>query len=56
MIAESKESIGAFIDSNVWLYAFNRKQDENKHEVAKAVVAQPDLWVSTQVINEVAKI
>ncbi|PSN12733.1 PIN domain nuclease [filamentous cyanobacterium CCT1] len=44
-----------FVDSNVWLYAFNRRQDEAKHQIAKAIVAEPDLLVSTQVINEVCK-
>lgn len=44
-----------FVDSNIWLYAFNRRQDEVKHQIAKAVVAEPGLLVSTQVINEVCK-
>ncbi|MBW4483480.1 MAG: PIN domain-containing protein [Tildeniella torsiva UHER 1998/13D] len=44
-----------FIDSNVWLYAFNRRQDDVKHQIAKAIVAKPGLLVSTQVINEVCK-
>ncbi|WOD38925.1 PIN domain-containing protein [Nodosilinea sp. E11] len=44
-----------FVDSNIWLYAFNRRQDEAKHQVSKAIVADPGLLVSTQVINEVCK-
>lgn len=44
-----------FVDSNVWLYAFNRRQDEAKHQIAKAIVAESGLLVSTQVINEVCK-
>ncbi|PZV18134.1 MAG: PIN domain nuclease [Leptolyngbya sp.] len=44
-----------FVDSNIWLYAFNRRQDEAKHQIAKAMVAEPGLLVSTQVINEVCK-
>lgn len=55
MIAKSNENVGSFVDSNVWLYAFNRKQDEDKHQAAKTVVAKSNLWVSTQVINEVCK-
>ena len=44
-----------FVDSNIWLYAFNRRQDEVKHQTAKAIVVEPSLLVSTQVVNEVCK-
>ena len=44
-----------FVDSNIWLYAFNRRQDEAKHQIAKTIVVEPGLLVSTQVINEVCK-
>lgn len=43
------------MDSNIWLYAFNRAQDEAKHQIAKSIVAKGELWISTQVINEVCK-
>jgi predicted nucleic acid-binding protein len=44
----------AFLDSNVWLYAFIKGQDSNK--TAKAIIlinALSTIFVSTQVINEV---
>jgi predicted nucleic acid-binding protein len=44
-----------FIDSNIWFYAFNRKQDAAKHQLAKHLVSVGNLWISTQVINEVCK-
>jgi predicted nucleic acid-binding protein len=46
----------AFIDSNIWLYAF-LKQDEEKRETAKKLIKSiksNSLYVSTQIINEVS--
>ena len=42
-----------FIDSNIWLYALNKRQDEHKHAVANQLVRAKGFIVSTQVINEV---
>ena len=55
MTANPAQPSSCFVDSNIWLYAFNRKQDEAKHQLAKAIVDRTGLWVSTQVINEVCK-
>lgn len=41
-----------FLDSNVWLYAL-WSIDDPRHVVAAARVMQPDVAVSTQVVNEV---
>jgi len=44
-----------FIDSNIWLYALLPKQDETKEAIAKSLIEgnQPDIVISTQVINEI---
>lgn len=42
-----------FIDTNVWLYAFIATGDEAKQLAAKSTIQQPDVFISTQVINEV---
>lgn len=45
----------AFIDTNVWLYAFSESQDPQKHAVAKSLIRQsPRVAISTQIVNEVA--
>lgn len=41
-----------FIDSNVWLYAF-MDGDSLKHSRAVELISQPEVTLSTQVINEV---
>jgi len=43
----------AFVDSNVWLYAFIKSQDEKKHAAARALILRCRPVISTQVINEV---
>lgn len=55
MTADAPPSTLCFVDSNIWLYALNCQQDEAKHQIATAIVANLGLWVSTQVINEVCK-
>lgn len=55
MTASSSQPTTYFVDSNIWLYAFNRKQDERKHQQAKNIVSRESVWISTQVINEVCK-
>ena len=43
-----------FIDTNIWLYAFNDSQDVSKTQRAKQVIRQtPQIIVSSQVVNEV---
>lgn len=42
-----------FIDTNIWLYAFIAAGDEAKQLAAKSTIQQPDVVISTQVINEV---
>ena len=42
----------AFIDSNVWLYAF-MDESSPKHASAKALIEQDRVVLSTQVVNEV---
>lgn len=46
-------SAKAFIDSNVFLYAFSDKEPE-KHAVAKALILDGKYTISVQVINEVS--
>ena len=45
--------IVSFIDTNVWLYAFIKSQDEKKNKTAKDTLKQCQPVTSTQVINEV---
>ena len=42
-----------FIDTNIWLYSFIETQDREKTYVAKSIVKQKLITVSTQIINEV---
>ena len=42
-----------FIDSNVWLYAFIKSQDQDKTAIAKATIQSNEIAVSTQIISEV---
>ncbi|HEY0734984.1 MAG TPA: PIN domain-containing protein [Herpetosiphonaceae bacterium] len=44
-----------FIDTNIWLYAFNQSQDKQKHQLAKRLIRQTSrIVVSNQVVNEVS--
>ncbi len=43
----------AFIDTNIWLYAFIQGQEPYKHKIAVNILRQCTPIVSTQVINEV---
>jgi predicted nucleic acid-binding protein len=42
-----------FIDSNIWLYAMIQSQDPRKHKIANEVTRSKNIFISTQVINEV---
>lgn len=44
-----------FLDSNIWLYAFNKSQDTRKHAVANQLLRAKGFIISTQVINEVCR-
>lgn len=44
-----------FIDSNIWLYAFSTdKKEETKRILAKQLIQEKTIVISTQVINEVS--
>jgi predicted nucleic acid-binding protein len=43
----------AFVDTNIWLYAFIETQDASRHECAETVIRNCTPVLSTQVINEV---
>ena len=45
----------AFVDSNIWLYAFIEGDDPTKTAIAKSIVAGSQIVTSTQVINEVSR-
>ena len=43
-----------FVDSNIWLYAFSTDQkEETKRILAKQLIKEKSIIISTQVINEV---
>ncbi|MFW6239808.1 MAG: PIN domain-containing protein, partial [Thermodesulfobacteriota bacterium] len=43
----------AFLDSNIWLYAFIESQDQRKHKAAKKLLLTCSPVLRTQVINEI---
>ncbi|MGK7895540.1 MAG: PIN domain-containing protein [Xenococcus sp. (in: cyanobacteria)] len=45
-----------FVDSNIWLYAFSTDQkEETKRILAKQLIKEKSIIISTQVINEVCR-
>jgi len=42
-----------FVDTNIWLYAFIQYQDTAKNEIAKDIIKECDIVISTQIINEI---
>ncbi|MFP4441274.1 MAG: PIN domain-containing protein [Chloroflexaceae bacterium] len=47
--------IPVFIDTNVWVYAFNKTQDSTKTVKAKSLIrSEPSIFVSTQVMSELS--
>jgi predicted nucleic acid-binding protein len=55
MSAASAGSALAFVDTNIWLYAFSDSQDKLKTQQAKALLRRtPQIALSTQVVNEVS--
>jgi predicted nucleic acid-binding protein len=51
---DKQSSISYFIDSNIWLYALIQSQDERKHKIANEVTRSENIFLSTQVVNEVS--
>ncbi|TRT72512.1 MAG: PIN domain nuclease [Microcystis sp. M_OC_Ca_00000000_S217Cul] len=44
-----------FVDSNIWLYAFSTdKKEESKRILAKQLIKEKSIIISTQIINEVS--
>ncbi|MDY0223703.1 MAG: hypothetical protein RBR67_21475 [Desulfobacterium sp.] len=41
-----------FVDTNIWLYAFIQSQDVEKNRVARGVIEECEIAISTQIINE----
>lgn len=41
-----------FIDTNIWLYSFIQSQDMAKTEIAKGIIQNCEIVISTQIINE----
>ena len=41
-----------FIDTNIWLYSFIQSQDTEKTEIARAIIKECEIVISTQIINE----
>jgi predicted nucleic acid-binding protein len=55
MSAGSADPALAFIDTNIWLYAFSTSQDKRKSHQAKVLLRRtPQIALSTQVVNEVS--
>jgi predicted nucleic acid-binding protein len=50
---DEQPSASCFIDSNIWLYALIQSQDQTKHEIANQLTRLHNIFLSTQVINEV---
>jgi predicted nucleic acid-binding protein len=55
MTGELPAGSRAFVDSNVWLYAFIEGDDPQKTAVAKSIVENSSMILSVQVINEVCR-
>jgi predicted nucleic acid-binding protein len=41
-----------FIDTNVWLYSFIQSQNREKTEIARNIIKECEIVISTQIINE----
>jgi predicted nucleic acid-binding protein len=50
---DEQPSASCFIDSNIWLYALIQSQDQTKHEIANQLTRLDNIFISTQVVNEV---
>ena len=53
-MSAANSTLLTFIDTNIWLYAFNDSQDLQKTRQAKQIIRQtPQIVISSQIINEV---
>jgi predicted nucleic acid-binding protein len=52
-MSSGSQSPPCFIDTNIWLYAFIPAQDPGKSALAKTLIQQSDIIISSQVINEI---
>jgi predicted nucleic acid-binding protein len=41
-----------FIDTNIWLYSFIQSQNTEKTEIARTIIKECEIVISTQIINE----
>lgn len=41
-----------FIDTNIWLYSFIQSQNREKTKIAKTLIKECEIFISTQIINE----
>jgi len=41
-----------FIDTNIWLYSFIQSQDTDKTQIARKIIKECEIVISTQIINE----
>lgn len=46
------ELVRGFIDTNIGLYAFIETEDKQKHHIAKQLILNTDVFISSQVFNE----
>lgn len=41
-----------FIDTNIWLYSFIQSQNKEKTEIARTIIKDCEIVITTQIINE----
>ena len=41
-----------FIDTNVWLYSFIQSQNTEKTEIARTIIKECEIVITSQIINE----
>ena len=46
--------VNCFIDTNIWLYSFIESQDKEKSRIAKSIITESDIVLSTQIVNEMS--
>ena len=42
-----------FIDTNVWLYSFIQSQNTEKTEIARTIIKECEIVITSQIINEI---
>ena len=42
-----------FIDTNIWLYSFIESQNREKTKIARRIIKECEIVISTQIINEI---